>query len=590
MIVKMKKVTLLISREEKEEGLKQLQRLGIVHIKYLRQPECDEISDLNKENADLNAVLNILNPDKKDLDNKDFVDSRKLIDEVLLFSKKKSDLLTDLEDSRNVAKWYDRWGPISFESVRKIEKVGMYLRFYHTDKKSFKSLENDKEVLVVKDDKSGIFFIHFTQEEDDRLDFKEDPIPQIELDQLNTQIADFKNKIEEMEKILEDLSKFRDSLINYQSKLNKKLEFKRVSHSVAEEERFVYLQGYCPECSTDKIIKSADKHKWGYIIQDPDDPSEVPTLLKNSKWIRIVEPLFKFMGTLPGYDEIDVSMVFLVFFSIFYAMLIGDAGYGFVFLAVAVFFRMKSRDLPKEPFYLMYLLSGVTILWGLISGTWFGSEQLADIPVLSKFIIPQLDSFSDLSRDFIMKLCFIVGGLQLSVGHLMLAFKKKNSVKALAEFGWILILWGLFFVANTLVLGYNFPNYALPMIMAGIAIVALFANFQKNIIKGVFISLGNMPLDIIGSFSDIVSYIRLFAVGFAAVIVAASFNNMAAELGFNSIFSGIISALILIFGHVLNILLGVMAVLVHGIRLNMLEFSGHVDVKWTGKEYKPFRK
>ena len=124
------------------------------------------------------------------------------------------------------------------------------------------------------------------------------------------------------------------------------------------------------------------------------------------------------------------------------------------------------------------------------------------------------------------------------------------------------------------------PHFAIYLIIFGSALVGIFANFQKNILKGFLISLGNLPLDIISSFSDIVSYIRLFAVGIATVTVAASFNDMA---------GGITVPLILVLGHGLNIILAMMSVLVHGVRLNMLEFSGHLGQEWSGKEYKPFK-
>ena len=102
-------------------------------------------------------------------------------------------------------------------------------------------------------------------------------------------------------------------------------------------------------------------------------------------------------------------------------------------------------------------------------------------------------------------------------------------------------------------------------------------------------TLGDMPLSIISSFSDVVSYLRLFAVGSASVTVASSFNNMAIGGGIHSIVGGLIAALILFLGHSLNIMLGMMSVIVHGVRLNMLEFSGHLDMQWAGKKYQPFK-
>jgi len=101
-------------------------------------------------------------------------------------------------------------------------------------------------------------------------------------------------------------------------------------------------------------------------------------------------------------------------------------------------------------------------------------------------------------------------------------------------------------------------------------------------------TLGNLPIDIISGFSDVVSYLRLFAVGYASVVVAYSFNEMAIGGGINSVLAGVLAAFILIVGHLLNIVLGAMAIIVHGVRLNMLEFSGHLNMEWSGIKYKPF--
>jgi V/A-type H+-transporting ATPase subunit I len=117
----------------------------------------------------------------------------------------------------------------------------------------------------------------------------------------------------------------------------------------------------------------------------------------------------------------------------------------------------------------------------------------------------------------------------------------------------------------------------------------LFTSPQKNILKGLGQGLGALALNLVNSFTDVVSYIRLFAVGLATVAVADSFNRMALDIGFGSFFSGIAAALILFIGQGLNILLGPMSVLVHGVRLNVLEFCGHLNVTWSGFSYKPLK-
>jgi V/A-type H+-transporting ATPase subunit I len=153
---------------------------------------------------------------------------------------------------------------------------------------------------------------------------------------------------------------------------------------------------------------------------------------------------------------------------------------------------------------------------------------------------------------------------------------------------------GLFYLVLNLVLSadkYPMPFYSIYMILGGVAAVFIFGEQEGQFFKGVLMGFaGVLPtfLSSISAFSDIISYIRLFAVGLASVEIAKSFNSMASGLGNDAV--GIIGGiLILLLGHSLNLAMGALSVVVHGVRLNMLEFSGHLGMEWTGVEYDPFR-
>ena len=312
-------------------------------------------------------------------------------------------------------------------------------------------------------------------------------------------------------------------------------------------------------------------------------------MLRQPKWLMIVNPIFSFMGALPGYNELDISFWFLLFFSLFFGMLIGDAGYGLIFLLASFYFSKKMKNAPREPFILINVLSVATIIWGIISGNWFGFQKIGQLPFLNLMIIDQMDAFADANQMFIMYLCFFIAAIHLSVAHGISTVKYINSPVVIAELGWICVVWTLFFASGTLVLNKSFPGFMVVVFLVGVVMILLFANFQKNIFKGMTTTLTSLPLDIISAFSDVVSYLRLFAVGYATVAVASSFNDMAGELGFNSVLTSPLSAGILLFGHSLNIILALMSVIVHGIRLNMLEFSGHLNMQWSGRPYAPFK-
>ena len=216
-------------------------------------------------------------------------------------------------------------------------------------------------------------------------------------------------------------------------------------------------------------------------------------------------------------------------------------------------------------------------------------EQIAQIPFLNGLIIGRVNSFVGANQDFMMLICFTIGIVHLTLARTLVAVRQINSLTALAEVGWIGILWCLYFVAGMLVLKRPAPDLAWWLGGVGLVLVLFFSNPQKGFLLGPAISLSDAILKGISSFSDVVSYLRLYAVGYATVIVASSFNSIALDIGFGSVLSGFGAALVLVLGHAINIILGLMAVVVHGVRLNMLEFSGHLSMQWSGKPYKPFK-
>lgn len=590
MIVKMYKVILLLSAKQREAALEKLRSLGVLHIQYVQNPQHEDIDALQTEAAHIERALQIIGDEKSAQKNVGKEKISTVVEKILTLAETRKRLTGELEECLETYRWFQKWGVISYASVQSLKEVGVFVRFYVADKSALTRLVADKPIHIAREDKHSICFAYFAESTEDRLDLKEERIPEVEVASLEANIEHIQK---EMKKVDQELKKSRgvgDSLMAYRDGLKKRIEFNEVKYSMGEEDRFGYLQGFCPLESAVRIKKTADREGWAYIIQEPDNPGEVPTLIRKPKWLRIIDPLFKFMGTVPGYDEYDISFWFLFFFSLFFGILIGDAGYGLVFLGLTLFASKKAgKKVPKEPFRLVTVLSVATLIWGLITGNWFGFERIARIPFLDRFVIDQIDGFASDNSMFMMHLCFVIGIVHLSIAHGIRAFRIINSPRALGELGWICILWTLFFVAGSLVIGEPMPSFWSYLFVAGIVLALVFSNFQKNVLKGMGQTLGDMPLSIISSFSDVVSYLRLFAVGSASVTVASSFNNMAIGGGIHSIVGGLIAALILFLGHSLNIMLGMMSVIVHGVRLNMLEFSGHLDMQWAGKKYQPFK-
>ncbi|MBN1781427.1 hypothetical protein JW948_09900 [bacterium] len=592
MIVPMKKVTLLMSERSKAAALKALRKMGVLHVRHVKAPESEEIDAL-KLKTDRTGQAKYLLQSAGDVSGKGPKrrDSEKLVDEVLGLQQQIAEKRSLLAEKSDILRWFELWGDISPSSVRALRERGVFLRFYAGDQAGIKKLPDDKAIRIVKESGPVVYFVFFADSREDVLDFKEENLPEDEPGVLRREIREIEAVIQSCSEKLSALAVYSGQLQEYLDTLKKEMEADCVLYGMGAEEGFVYLQGYCPVDAVQDLKKAADGSGWGYMIQDAgDEDQDAPTLLRNPKWIRIIDPLFKFMGTFPGYHERDISGWFLLFLSLFYALLIGDAGYGLIFLGLTVFAQKKAgKSAPPEPFRLIYVMSTATVIWGVVTGTWFGYEGIADLPFLRWAVIDRIDSFAEDNTPFMMYICFIIGIVHLSLAHLINFFNMMNTPKAVAEIGWIGILWAIFFLVGTLVVGKPLPGIAMPLLAGGILLALVFSNYQKNIFKGIAATLFDLPLSVIGSFSDIMSYLRLFAVGFAAVQVASSFNDIAVGSGVHNVLQGLIAALVLLFGHSLNIVLGLMAVLVHGVRLNMLEFSSHLNQQWSGREYQPFR-
>jgi V/A-type H+-transporting ATPase subunit I len=599
----MKKVTLFISGtcEDLDVDLTRLGELGVMHVTPFKPADDESIYRVQARIKQMGKAIDILNqfvglPETsgKKIDVEVFTDQHRgeiaLMEKVLqIYDEYKYD--QEALDKLNAAKeWYKTWGNVSHADIKALASKGLFLKLYDIPERELSKLkERDDITLAGMDNKVGHVILMAT-DKNEKLPFTEVAIPDVDFDSVDEKIAKKEKAIQGAKLILNALSIQRGFLQDALDERVRRFEVRNVQYcGEVVEGQIRYWKGYIPEKKVDNLTKTAEKNRWGYIIEDPakEEADEIPTHIQSPRWAEKIRPVMNFMGLVPGYNEIDVSRVFMLFFTFFTGILVGDAGYGLVFILLTFIAHAKSRFKRKVEFQLVYTLSISILLWGVVSGTYFGSKFLAGIPFLNQLIVDQLASFGG-DTIFVQKFMFLVGAIHLTIGHLQTAWKYINSVKAIAQLGWISIVWGLYLVVSQMVLEIPAPSFMIWLFVGGAVLVALFSQTSGGFFKGMLASIGNLPLSIINGFSDIISYIRLYAVGLATVLMAESFNEMAIGDGVTTVASGIGAVIILILGHGLNMILAVMAVIVHGVRLNMLEYAGHAGVEFSGSEYKPF--
>ncbi len=159
-------------------------------------------------------------------------------------------------------------------------------------------------------------------------------------------------------------------------------------------------------------------------------------------------------------------------------------GYGLIYLGITVFAHVKlgKKVKHKEPFILLYVLSICTIIWGALTGNWFGVEAISQVSPFKDLIIPSLNAYSSVSQNTVIHICFVIGAVQLTIGHLMAAFRYINSLKAIEQIGWIFIIWAAYFLACMFVLKQPIPSYFTYLLATGVGLVlfTIFADRQKR--------------------------------------------------------------------------------------------------------------
>lgn len=596
MIVRMKEVLLFTTTSSEDKTIVQLGQLGVVDIVKIDTPsnettERREVA-VNQTEKAISLLEAYVNKKKKASKQTKYVASnpKQLVDRIHTTEAIREKCKDKIDELNQQLNWYKTWGNrVNIRDFKYLREKGIYLRLYILDKDQVSQLDEKHNIIILDKNKAQNAIVLVSQSDSDRLEYKEEELPNLPYLVAKQQLVRKERQLTEVTHFLEDQTQNIEWLENYHCFLKDQLEMEMTSEGMTTIEGSIkYLKGYIPVNVIDDFKDMAEKNHWGYNISDPENPEDVPVYIKNPKWIGIINPVMKFIDIVPGYKEVDVSIYFLVAFALFFAMLVGDAGYGIIFLLLTFLFHKK---LSSQMRILIYVLSGGTIIWGVLSGTYFGSEFIVGLPFLNSLVIPEISSFGVDNMSFMMHFSFLIGAIHLTIAHSIRAFQFINSIKAVSEVGWIALVWGLFLVTEQLVLGKAMPQWGIWLFVGGTTLVALFSVESKNFFKSMLVSLANLPLSIISGFSDIVSYVRLFAVGMATAAVASSFNNMIlpegiTDLGFLEL---IMAAIALLLGHGLNIALALMAVMVHGIRLNMLEFAGHLGVQFSGEAYKPFK-
>ncbi|MBE6733649.1 MAG: ATPase [Ruminococcaceae bacterium] len=636
MIVPMKKVSLITMGDKKEQTLKELRKLGIIHIE-ITEGSGERLLEL-KSNISLleNAIFAVGKNKEAESKEIDTVKSLAIATEIAALAEEKKAYKSELVSLNTELERLKDWGELEPDSIGELALNGIDISFYEMPKAEYKKLCGDLKTVKLCENKSSVKFLLLKTDFEsealalDSLNGYRLALPQMSTDEMRQKIDEANDRIKTIDDKLSSYASFVCSFKKAINEYHKEIEFETYATGMENESLsddnskaicVSYFKGYIEAENAERLKETAANNSWGLLLEEPSEEDNVPTKLKNNRFVSLIYPLTDFLGTVPGYFEYDISGWFLAFILIFFGIIFGDGGYGLLISSVAAIPIIKSLISKKtvSPMFLLVLLFGLsTVVWGTLTCTWFGlsPEQLPEwlkslsIPVISNVYADKIWQLPWTSRGVglttaqnLQIFCFSLALIQLTVAHIKGAVRNRKSLKMLGDIGSILQLTGIYYIVLSLVVnaqvfsfglvvgGIPVGTVAIVFIAVGFLLSFVFSNYEGSVIKSILSSLTNIVsvlLGVVNVFSDIVSYIRLWAVGLAGAAISATVNELAGPLLGNFLFM-IVAIVLLVFGHGLNMILNVLSVIVHGIRLNTLEFSSHLDMSWSGHKFKPFK-
>ena len=416
MIVPMKKVSLIIRENKKEETLKTLRKLGIVHIE-ITEGSGERLVELGDQIALLESAVFAIGKNKN-AEQKDVsaTEALSVANEIASLDEEKKQCQTERIALSSELDRLKSWGDIEPDSISDLEAKGIKISFYEMPKSEYEALPDSVKTVKLDANKSSVKFLllQFDSDNGDEvvssLNSCRLSLPQMSTDQMRQKISELSARTQAIDDQIAAFICYAESLKRAIKAFEKEIEFETYATGMADENlssdgggavSVAYFKGYIEEENLDRLKKTAKDNSWGLIVEEPSEEDNVPTKLKNNKFVSLIYPLTDFLGTVPGYFEYDISGWFLAFILIFFGIIFGDGGYGLLICAVAAIPIIKSLITKKQisPMFLLVGLFGLsTVLWGTLTCTWFGlsPEQLPEwlkslsIPVISNVYADKL--------------------------------------------------------------------------------------------------------------------------------------------------------------------------------------------------------
>ena len=623
MIQDMKKLTFLITNGEYEKFIDDIRQLGVIHVEELQQGATSEELQAGLDLAErYKNALNALNFAAESYESAqaytalpaDASQGIKLIEKIESLLAEENSVKHSIDAAEDAIRQLEPWGEFSRESIQQIEQTGYKPYFYVVNSKQYKAEWGDAYFATpVNEICKKTYFVAFSNEDTEpaitaeRLFLPENPLSHYQEKQ--------KSLIRQLEGIRENLLKInaenRASIEAGQLANENNIQLSKVhlcNEDVANGAVKLMI-GWTLADNANQVVDYLEKEHIFYEISDPAFEDNVPIKIKNDKFSSLFEPILR-MYSLPNYHDIDPLPFFAPFFMLFFGLCMGDLGYGMLITLASIILIFAKPGIASYG-KLGALLGGMTCICGFITGTFFGID-LSSVdwefikPIQPYFINDSMkDSFFGYSP--MMVISVIIGLIQVLLGMTLAgckAVKNYGIIYGVGKFSWVVALVSATILFGLPLFGAELSHMTQIILYALIAVSALgifFLNnpnaYKKDSALGKALGVGsNLGAGLwatygmsTGLLGDLLSYIRLFALGLTGGVLGSVFNSLALEMSPDiPVVHELVMVLILLFGHGINFGLCMISSFVHPMRLTFVEYFKNADFEGNGKEYQPF--
>ncbi len=600
MIVPMTKYTFLIHHADYKPFLEQLQELGVVDVadKGVEPDELTTSRILKLQQTDrlikfLKTREQQQTPEQTELSPDDILNT------IAGMQAEHESIRQKINVSDKAFRSLRPWGAFAVEQLSKLKEAGFTIRFFTITEKKFDPEWEKQYYLQEINRTEGLVFFVVVQRPNESLNIDADEVKSLDrsVKEVLAEKEELENRKAEIEAYYaENARAFVPKLEQLKTQLDNSISFERVVQNTGKEadDRLMIVEGWVPEMKTEAVNDFLAKQELYYITEKPTREDSVPVLLKNNKFSRLFEPIAK-LYALPSYTEMDLVPFFAPFFMLFFGFCLGDAGYGVLFLLVTTIIKSRVATEHRPIVALAQWLGASTVLFGVLTGTFFGIDV---IELIDKGRITWLDNVRAymLDSEKLFNAALLLGAIQIVYAMVIKAVNQARQFGlpyALSTIGWLLLIAGV--LLFTLVKSES--NAAVVSIISYVifavsGVLILFMNTPgKNIFLNFGIGLWNTYNMVTGVLGDLLSYIRLFALGVSSAILGYVFNDLAMQMSGNlPVVSQVVFLLIILVGHGLNIFMASIGAFVHPMRLTFLEFYKNAGFEGGGKAYAPFIK